>query len=428
MSEFKHSSTTNGSAINCSATTCGWFMAILLSASLIGCGGGGGGSGDASVSATVIPGTVGTPGASATNPTVASSNPSNNATNVPTSTNGIGNVVTGTLVTATFTQPMNPTTINSAPAGTLPTFTLKTTVSGTNVPGTVAMSAANTIATFTPTASALTPNTSYTATITTVAKNASGTAMPHPVAWSFTTKSVASTAQAPINLLSILTNNFVILTKTGITNTGSHTSAITGNIGASPVTAAAMSNVFCSEITGTIYGVDAAYVGSGAVTCFAGNPPAANKTLVDNAALDMGTAYNEAAGRTLPDFTELGAGNISGMTLTPGLYKWSSGLAVNADVTLSGGANDVWIFQIAQDLTVANGIKINLAPGVQAKNIFWQVGGVTGVAIGTTAHIEGTILAQKAITLATGSVVNGGRLLAQTNVTLDATTVTNPAQ
>src|SRR5450830_1191444 len=395
MSEFKHSSTTNGSAINCSATTCGWFMAILLSASLIGCGGGGGGSGDASVSATVIPGTVGTPGASATNPTVASSNPSNNATNVPTSTNGIGNVVTGTLVTATFTQPMNP---------------------------------ANTIATFTPTASALTPNTSYTATITTVAKNASGTAMPHPVAWSFTTKSVASTAQAPINLLSILTNNFVILTKTGITNTGSHTSAITGNIGASPVTAAAMSNVFCSEITGTIYGVDAAYVGSGAVTCFAGNPPAANKTLVDNAILDMGTAYNEAAGRTLPDFTELGAGNISGMTLTPGLYKWSSGLAVNADVTLAGGANDVWIFQIAQDLTVANGIKVNLAPGVQAKNIFWQVGGATGAAIGTTAHIEGTILAQKAITLATGSVVNGGRLLAQTNVTLDATTVTNPAQ
>jgi adhesin HecA-like repeat protein len=220
----------------------------------------------------------------------------------------------------------------------------------------------------------------------------------------------------------------VILTQTGITNTGSHTSAITGNIGASPITATAMNNVFCSEITGTIYGVDAGYVGSGAVTCFAGNPPAANKTLVDNAVLDMATAYNEAAGRTLPDFTELGAGNISGMTLTPGLYKWSSGLLVAADVTLAGGPNDVWIFQIAQDLTISNGIKVNLAPGVQAKNIFWQVGGGTGVAIGTTAHIEGTILAQKAITLATGSVVNGGRLLAQTNVTLDATTVTNPAQ
>jgi adhesin HecA-like repeat protein len=423
MIEFKHSS-----AINSSTTTCGWFMAILMSALLIGCGGGGDGGTSASASATVIPGAVGTPGASATNPTVGSSNPSNNATNVPTSTNGTGNVVTGTLVTATFTQPMNPATINSAPAGTLLTFTLKTTVSGTNVPGTVAMNAANTIATFTPTAAALTPNTSYTATVTTAAKNAGGTAMAHPVAWSFTTKSVASTAQAPINLLSILTNNFVILTQTGITNTGSHTSAITGNIGASPITASAMDNVFCSEITGTIYGVDAAYVGSGAVTCFAGNPPAANKTLVDNAALDMGTAYNEAAGRTLPDFTELGAGNISGMTLTPGLYKWSSGLSVNADVTLAGGANDVWIFQIAQDLTVANGIKINLAPGVQAKNIFWQVGGGTGVAIGTTAHIEGTILAQKAITLATGSVVNGGRLLAQTAVTLDATTVTNPAQ
>jgi hypothetical protein len=423
MSDFKQSST-----INSPTTNCGWFMAILLSALLSGCGGGGGDGTGSGASATVIPGAVGTPGASATDPTVASSNPSNNATNVPTSTNGTGNVVTGTLVTATFTQPMNPATINSAPAGTLTTFTLKATASGSNVPGTVAMNAANTIATFTPTASALTQNTSYTATVTAAAKNAGGMAMAHPVAWSFTTKSVASTAQAPINLLSILTNNFVILTQTGITNTGSHTSAITGNIGASPIAASAMDNVFCSEITGTIYGVDAAYVGSGAVTCFAGNPPAANKTLVDNAVLDMGTAYNEAAGRTLPDFTELGAGDISGMTLTPGLYKWSSGLSVNADVTLAGGANDVWIFQIAQDLIVANGIKINLASGVQAKNIFWQVGGLTGVAIGTTAHIEGTILAQKAITLATGSVVSGGRLLAQTAVTLNATTVTNPAQ
>ncbi len=188
-----------------------------------------------------------------------------------------------------------------------------------------------------------------------------------------------------------------------------------------------MDNVFCLEITGTIYGVDAAYTGSGAVTCFAGNPPLANKTLVDNAVLDMGTAYNDAAGRTSPDFTDLGAGDIGGLTLVPGLYKWSTGVLIPTDVTISGGPDDVWIFQIAGDITQANGIKVILSGGAQAKNIFWQVGGGTGVAIGTTAQFEGTVLAVKAITLATGAVANG-RLLAQTQVTLDATTVTQPAQ
>src|SRR6185503_2772067 len=115
---------------------------------------------------------------------------------------------------------------------------------------------------------------------------------------------------APIELLSISTNNFAVLSKAGITNTGSHLSAITGNIGASPITAAAMDSVFCFEITGTIFGVDAAYIGAGAgnQACFSGNPPVSNKTLVDNAVADMGTAYTDAAAR-VPDYTELGAGN-----------------------------------------------------------------------------------------------------------------------
>ncbi|MDO8493020.1 MAG: ice-binding family protein, partial [bacterium] len=110
------------------------------------------------------------------------------------------------------------------------------------------------------------------------------------------------------DLLSISSNEFTLLSKTGITNTGGHTTLITGNIGSSPITAAALNNVFCSEMSGTsrIYGVDAAYTGSGAGACFFGNPgvpvvvpPDANKTLVDNAVLDMGTAYTDAAGRLL---------------------------------------------------------------------------------------------------------------------------------
>ena len=100
---------------------------------------------------------------------------------------------------------------------------------------------------------------------------------------------------------------FVILSTAGITNTGSHTTAITGNIGTSPITAAAMNDVFCSEITGTMYGVNAAYVGDGVdVTCFAGGPPPnANKDLVDNAVLDATAAFGIADAK-IP-----GAGNTN---------------------------------------------------------------------------------------------------------------------
>lgn len=412
-----------------------WLMALLLSAFLAACGGGGGsggggtGSGSVAPGATAIPGAPGSAGAAATNPTVGSSSPASGATNVLTGTNSSANVVSATRLTATFTEAMAPATLAS-PATT---FTLRNTTLGADVPGTVAMSNGNTVATFTPGVAALNAATVYTATISIAAKNAGGTAMPNPVVWSFTTTAVLTTGQAPVDLLSLLTNNFVILTKTGITNTGSHLTAITGNIGASPITAAAMDGVWCTELTGTMYGVDAGYTGSGATTCFAGNPgvpavvpPDANQTLVDNAVGDMLIAFGDAKGRTGPDFVDLHAGDLSGKTLVPGLYKYNAGVLITTDVTLSGGADDVWIFQIAGDITQGPGAKVLLAGGAKAKNIFWQVDGGTGVALNTTAVMEGTILALKAITMNTGSKVTG-RLLAQTAVTLDATTVTRPA-
>jgi len=233
---------------------------------------------------------------------------------------------------------------------------------------------------------------------------------------------------AAVNLLSAA--NFVVISETGITNTGSHTSVITGNIGSSPITAASMDGVFCSEITGTIYGVDAAYTGSGVTTCFSGT--AGSKTLIDNAVLDMGTAYTNAAGRPTPDGTELYAGNLGGRTFAPGLYKWSTDVTIPTSVTLSGGPNDVWIFQIAGNLTVASagsvpsGIKVILAGGAQASNVFWQVGGVTGATLGTYSTFNGTILAAKQVILQTGAVLNG-RALAQTQAVLDANTIGVPA-
>ncbi|HEX7600630.1 MAG TPA: ice-binding family protein, partial [Polyangiaceae bacterium] len=136
----------------------------------------------------------------------------------------------------------------------------------------------------------------------------------------------------------------------------------------------------------------------------------------------MQLAFTDAAGRA-PNFTELGAGNIGGLTLPHGVYKWGTGLLIPTNVTLTGSATDVWIFEIAQNLNLSSATKVLLAGGAQAKNVFWQVSG--GVVLGTTSHLEGIVLSQTAITLATGASVKG-RLLAQTAVTLDTSTVTQP--
>jgi uncharacterized protein (TIGR03437 family) len=142
----------------------------------------------------------------------------------------------------------------------------------------------------------------------------------------------------------------------------------------------------------------------------------------------MGTAYTAAAGVVVPppDATELGAGNISGMTIVPGLYKWSTGVFTDGSgFTLSGGPNAVWIFQIAGDLTLANNAKMILAGGAQANNIFWQVGGPTGATLGTTTSFFGTILSAKQVIMNTGATFVG-RALAQTQVTLQSTAGTSP--
>ena len=220
----------------------------------------------------------------------------------------------------------------------------------------------------------------------------------------------ATAAQAPVNLRTA--GSFAILTKSGITDVPRST--ITGNVGASPITGAA-NGLTCSEVTGTIYSVNAA----GPLPC-----RATNASLLTTAVHDMETAYTDAAGRTLPNSVNLGAGNIGGLTLTPGLYKWTSNVSISKNVTLTGGRNAVWIFQIAGTLTQASATKVILSGGALAKNVFWQSAGA--VAIGTSAHFEGTILAKTMVAMNTGSSTNG-RLLAQTAVTLQKNTVTRPA-
>jgi hypothetical protein len=149
-----------------------------------------------------------------------------------------------------------------------------------------------------------------------------------------------------------------------------------------------------------------------------------NAALLTTAVADMQALYTDLAGRTLPDFVELGAGEIGGLTLVPGLYKWSTPVTISSNVTLSGSATDVWIFQIAGTLTEASAMTVTLTGGALAKNVFWQVAGAT--AIGTTAHFEGILLDQTMIAVNTGASVTG-RLFAQTAVTLQQNVVTQPA-
>jgi hypothetical protein len=204
--------------------------------------------------------------------------------------------------------------------------------------------------------------------------------------------------------------NFGILSKSGITNV--YKSTITGDVGTSPIAGTALL-LACDEVVGTIYTVNDAGPACRVV----------NASMLTTAILDMEAAYTDLSGRSNPDFINLHAGNLGGQTLVPGVYKWNSTLAIPLDVTLAGGANDIWIFQISGTLDLASAKRVILTGGAKAKNIFWVVAGA--VTLGTYSHFEGTILGKTSLSLQTGASMNG-RLLAQTAVTLQMNTITRP--
>ena len=331
--------------------------------------------------------------------TVLSTVPANSATDIAIADD----------VTATFSEAMATGTITGT------SFTLAAGV--TPVAGVV--SYAGTTATFNPSAS-LAYSTLYTATLTTAVTDLAGNPLAAAKVWTFTTAAEAVTTPliAPVDLGTA--GDFVILSKTGITTTG--TTAIIGDIGVSPIGATAMTGFALVVDVGT-----GTFALSDVVTgkVYASDYTAPTPSNLTTAVSAMETAYNDAAGRTLPNETELAAGDISGLTLVPGLYKWSSAVLINTDVTLSGNATDVWIFQIAGDLTMAGSKSVILSGGALPQNIFWQVEGGTGVTIGASAHFKGIILAKTAIALVTGATVDG-RLYSQTSVALDANAVTQP--
>lgn len=227
--------------------------------------------------------------------------------------------------------------------------------------------------------------------------------------------------ETPVNLGAA--GNFVILTKSGIS--AKSICAVTGNMGVSPIDSTGITGFTLmlpaaspfstsAQVTGKIYAPD-----------YAAPTPAFLTTAIG----DMETAYAAAKARSLPDTTESGVngGDISGLTIEPGLHKWATSVSINtaSDVTLAGGPTDVWIFQIAGDLTLNPGAKVLLSGGAQAQNIFWQVAGGAGALLDTNSQMEGIILSKTTVIMKSDAACNG-RLYAQTAVTLDHNQVVNP--
>lgn len=211
-------------------------------------------------------------------------------------------------------------------------------------------------------------------------------------------------------------NEFVILAETGISTETN--SVITGNIGVSPAAQTYITGFsLILDSTGT-FSTSSQITGN----AYASDDTSPTPSYLTTAVADMHTAYTEAAGRTA-NYIDLYSGDLSGQTLTTGVYKFGSGVLINTDLTLEGSATDVWIFQIDGALTQAAGVNIILTGGALAENIFWQVADT--VSIGTGAHFEGNILAKTNISFGTNASINGS-LYAQTAVTLDAATVTKP--
>jgi hypothetical protein len=204
--------------------------------------------------------------------------------------------------------------------------------------------------------------------------------------------------QATVNLRSA--GLFSVLAGSTVTNTGP--SDVTGDLGVSPGTA--VTGFLPGKVVGTEYLAD---------------------TAAAQAEADLTLAYDDAAGRTLCPVSL--AGNLGGLTLTPGLYKSTSSLEISSgDLTLDakGDAGAVFIFQMASTLVTTVGRQVILQGGATASHVFWQVG--SSATLGTYSTFYGTIMANQAVSLGTGATLDGRALARVAAVTLESNAVTLP--
>lgn len=220
-----------------------------------------------------------------------------------------------------------------------------------------------------------------------------------PFAWSFTTTGVDCDPPPPLNLCVPPVDfgtafPFAVLAGSTITSTGA--TLLVGDLGLSPG----------SSVTGAPVVTGVSEIAN-AVALQAKN--------------DLIIAYDQAV--AIPtNFSRIG--DIGGQVLTPGVYTSTSSMAVlSADLTLVGGPDDVFIFQMVSSLTIASGRRIILL-GVRACHVIWQVG--SSATIGTGAEFVGSILALTSITLNTGATAEGRMLARNGQVSFQGNTVTVP--
>jgi hypothetical protein len=347
-----------------------WILAFLLAIFVVGCG-------DPDRNA-------GSPGGPLGPPTVVS------ASVLPP--NGSSGICPNTVVTAIFSKAMSRATINTS------TFTL--TSSGGSVTGVVAYDPSTNTATFTPVSPGLALNTTYTATITTGATDTFGIPLAADFMWSFTTAAAACSSPVPL----LTAGNFKVLAGSTVTSTTTPpgTTITGGDLGLSPGT----------SVTG---------FPPGTVT-----PPHVMHVADPTAAqaqLDLTAAYNFAKGLASNGVL---AGDLAGLTLTPGVYTTSSTtmISVGGTLHLSGTASDVFVFQIGSTLTTLAGTQVILSGGVLPSNVFWQVG--SSATLGTNSIFVGNIMALASITLDTGATLQGRALARNGAVTLDDNTIFDP--
>lgn len=290
------------------------------------------------------------------------------------------------VISATFSEPMDPLTITTT------SFTLM--LGTTEVLGSVNYSGLT--ATFTPNNDLVLGT--YTATITNDARNLAGTAMANDFVWHFSTNTNIGTGG--VNLKSAA--RFGILAGVGISNNAGPSIINNLDVGIYP------------GVRSSVTGFPPATVVGGAIYCSDDIAPPGVAAMLNQAKLDLVAAYLFAEGATSPAPATV-AGDQGGKTLAPGIYKSTSTLLIQSgNLTLDAGGdeNAVWIFQIASDFTTVGGAggSIVLSGGAQAKNIFWQTG--RSATLGDYTTFYGNILALTSITMNSHATAVG-RMLAR---------------
>jgi hypothetical protein len=351
-------------------------------------------------------------------PTVTSTDPINNSTGISLNK----------TITANFSMIMDPSTITAT------TFTLKqgtTTIAG-------AVTYSGSTASFKPT-NALLEGKVYTATITTGAKSATGVPLANDFVWNFTTL----VANAPSPTAGLFFGVFG--GNAGITNQGLNTRINNGSIGTTA--ASTLVTGFTDKLASPneVYTVTPLNNGLVYGGVFAAAPAPGNATKAQTALEGLNAArdlYNSISPASKPGGSDQGSGELGGLTLAAGVYKSASGTykITNGDLTLSGSATDVWIFQAESSLTVGSPAatrNVKLLGGALAKNVFWYVGSTAVINYAGGGVMTGIILAEDGVTLSSpGSsttlpgqetVLNGRAISLIASVTMVNTIINVPA-